>query len=67
MRINTDIADTLLAEAQRACGLASKKQIIEEALRLMIRLHRQKQVRAAFGKYRGQGNLTGSRSGRRAR
>ena len=41
MRTNIDIDETLLAEAQRVCGLATKKQTVEEALRLMIRLHRQ--------------------------
>ena len=54
MRTNIDIDDTLMAEAQRASGLATKKQTVEEALRLMIRLRRQKEVGAAFGKY-GEG------------
>jgi Arc/MetJ family transcription regulator len=67
MRISIDIDDTLLAEAQRVCGLETKKQTIEEALRLMIRLRGQKEVRAAFGKYRWHGNLAASRRGRGAR
>jgi Arc/MetJ family transcription regulator len=67
MRTNIDIDETLLAEAQRVCGLATKEQMVEEALRLMIRLRRQKEVGAAFGKYRWRGNLAASRSGRRAR
>jgi Arc/MetJ family transcription regulator len=67
MRISIDIDDGLLADAQRACGLASKKQTVEAALRLMIRLRRQKEVGAASGKYRWRGNLGASRSGRRAR
>ena len=67
MRTNIDIDDTLMAEAQHACGLATKKQTVEEALRLMIRLRRQKDVRAAFGKYRWHGNLATSRRGRGAR
>jgi Arc/MetJ family transcription regulator len=67
MRTNIDIDDTLMAEAQRASGLATKKQTVEEALRLMIRLRRQKDVGAAFGKYRWQGNLAASRRGRGGR
>jgi Arc/MetJ family transcription regulator len=41
MRINIEIDDALMAEAQQACGHATKKQAIEQALRLMIRLYRQ--------------------------
>jgi Arc/MetJ family transcription regulator len=40
MRVTIDIDDMLMAQAQRACGLATKKRTVEEALRLMIRLHR---------------------------
>lgn len=64
MRINIDIDDKLMAEAQKAFGLATKKQTIEEALRLLVRLRRQKEVSAAFGKYRWTGNLARSREGR---
>lgn len=62
-----DIDHALVVEAQRACGLATKKETVEQALRLMIRLHRQKEVGAAFGKYRWRGNLAASRRGRGAR
>jgi Arc/MetJ family transcription regulator len=67
MRTNIDIDDALMAQAQRASGLTTKKQTVEEALRLMIRLRRQKDVAAAFGKYRWRGNLAASRRGRGAR
>jgi Arc/MetJ family transcription regulator len=66
MRTNIDIDDALMAEAQKAAGHATKKQTVEEALRLMIRLRRQQQVDAAFGKYRWRGDLARSRSGREA-
>ena len=65
MRTNIDIDDTLMAEAQKASGQATKKQTVEQALRLMIRLRRQEEADAAFGKYRWSGDLTGSRKGRR--
>lgn len=64
MRTNIEIDDTLMAEAQKACGHATKKQTVEEALRLMIKLQRQREVGAASGKYRLRGNLARSRKGR---
>jgi len=64
MRTNIDIDDTLMAEAQKASGHATKKQTVDEALRLMIRLRRQQDVGAAFGKYRWRGDLARSRRGR---
>jgi Arc/MetJ family transcription regulator len=64
MRTNIDIDDALMAQAQKASGCATKKQTVEEALRLMIKLRRQREVDAAFGKYRWRGNLGRSRKGR---
>ncbi|MFL4981604.1 MAG: type II toxin-antitoxin system VapB family antitoxin [Xanthobacteraceae bacterium] len=64
MRTNIDIDDALMAEAQKASGHATKKQTVEEALRLMIKLRQQQQVDGAFGKYRWRGNLARSRKGR---
>jgi Arc/MetJ family transcription regulator len=55
--ISIDIDDQLLTDAQKACGYATKEQTVEEALRLMIRLGRQREVGAAFGKYRWRGSL----------
>lgn len=64
MRTNIDIDDALMAEAQKASGQATKKQTVEQALRLMIRLRRQREVRSAFGKYSWRGNLARNRKGR---
>jgi Arc/MetJ family transcription regulator len=64
MRTNIEIDDTLMAEAQKVSGQATKKQTVELALRLMIRLRRQQEVDLAFGKYRWRGNLARSRKGR---
>jgi Arc/MetJ family transcription regulator len=63
MRTSIDIDDQLIAEAQRATGFSTKKQTVEKALRLMIRLRRQERVAAAFGKFRWRGNLGRSRKG----
>jgi Arc/MetJ family transcription regulator len=67
MRTNIEIDDTLMAEAQKASGHASKKQTVEQALRLMVRLRRQQVAGAAFGKYCWRGNLARSRKGRGSR
>jgi Arc/MetJ family transcription regulator len=64
MRTNIEIDDALMAEAQKASGHATKKQTVEQALRLMIRLRQQREVDEAFGKYRWRGNLARGRKGR---
>jgi Arc/MetJ family transcription regulator len=66
MRTNIEIDDALMAEAQKVSGQATKKQTVEQALRLMIKLRRQQEVDAAFGKYRWRGDLARSRKGRGA-
>ncbi|MCK6450218.1 MAG: type II toxin-antitoxin system VapB family antitoxin [Alphaproteobacteria bacterium] len=67
MRTNIEIDDKLMAEAQKASGQPTKKQTVEQALRLMVKLRRQREVDAAFGKYRWRGDLARSRKGRIAR
>jgi Arc/MetJ family transcription regulator len=64
MRGSIDIDDTLMAEAQKASGQATKKGTVEQALRWMIRLRQQHEVSGAFGKYRWRGNLNLGRQGR---
>jgi Arc/MetJ family transcription regulator len=66
MRTNIEIDDTLMAEAQKVSGQATKKRTVEHALRLMVRLQHQHNVGAAFGRYRWRGNLARSRKGRGA-
>ncbi|HEX9461110.1 MAG TPA: type II toxin-antitoxin system VapB family antitoxin [Alphaproteobacteria bacterium] len=66
MRINLEIDDSLMAEARKASGHANNKQTVEDALRLMIRLRRQRDVDAGFGKYRWRGDLARGRQGRGA-
>jgi Arc/MetJ family transcription regulator len=66
MRTNIEIDDALMAKAQKASGQATKRQTVEHALRLMIKLRQQRRVDAAFGKYRWRGSLARSRKGRGA-
>ena len=63
MRTTIEIDDALMAEAQRVSGQPTKKQTVEQALRL-IRLRSQQGAGRAFGKYRWRSNLSGSRKGR---
>ena len=67
MRTNIDIDDALMAEAQKASGRNTKKQTVEEALRLLVRLRRQQEAGTAFGKFRWRGNIARSRRGRPVR
>jgi Arc/MetJ family transcription regulator len=66
MRTNIEIDDALMAEAQKVSGHPTKKQTVEQALLLMIKLRRQQEIAAAFGKYRWRGNLARNRKGRGA-
>jgi Arc/MetJ family transcription regulator len=63
MRTTIEIDDALMAEAQKASA-QTKKQTVEQALRLLVRLRRQSEVGAAFGQYRWRGDLARSRKGR---
>ncbi|HEX2256129.1 MAG TPA: type II toxin-antitoxin system VapB family antitoxin [Afifellaceae bacterium] len=65
MRTNIDIDDALLAEAQALSGQATKKATVEAALRLLVRLRRQKEVDGAFGRYPWRGDLDEGRRSRR--
>jgi Arc/MetJ family transcription regulator len=62
MRTTIEIEDALMIEAQRA-SRQTKKATVEQALRLLVRLQRQSEVSAAFGKYRWRGDLARSREG----
>lgn len=64
MRTNINIDDALLAEAMRHSGLKTKKAVVEEALKSLIRLHRQAAIRELRGKLKWEGNLQESRLGR---
>ena len=44
MRTNIDIDDGLMAEAMKAAGTTTKRQTVEEALRRMIAIWRQRQL-----------------------
>jgi Arc/MetJ family transcription regulator len=62
MRTNIDIDDKLLSAARRALGgNPTKKKTIEEALKLLDKLHKQSYIKNFRGKLKWQGNLDRSR------
>jgi Arc/MetJ family transcription regulator len=66
MRTNIDIDDALLDEARRATGLRTKKETVEEGLRVLVRLKEQEEILGLAGKVRWEGDLDRSRRGRNA-
>lgn len=50
MRTNIVIDDKLMADAMKASGAKTKKEAVEEALRTMIRLRNQAEIRKLRGK-----------------
>ena len=65
MRTNIEIDEALMAEALSLSGLKTKRAVVEEGLRLLIRLKRPSDAKALFGQARWQGSLEQSRTGRR--
>ena len=46
MRTNIDIDDTLMAEAFAATGASTKRELVAEGLRALVRLKRQARIRS---------------------
>jgi Arc/MetJ family transcription regulator len=67
MRTNIDIDDDLMREAMRSSGARTKRAVVEEGLRLLIRTRGQARLRRLRGKVAWEGNLEKSRLGRAAR
>jgi len=66
MRTNIVIDDRLIADAQRATGIKTKKGVVEEGLRLLVRLKRQARVRGWRGKLKWDGDLEAMRTDARS-
>ena len=63
MRTNIVIDDQLMAEALKATGLNTKKEAVEEGLKLLVRRNRQQEIRKLRGKLKWEGNLEEMRGG----
>ena len=63
VRTNIVIDDQLMADALKATGLNTKKEAVEEGLKLLIRRNRQQEIRKLRGKLKWEGDLHEMRGG----
>jgi Arc/MetJ family transcription regulator len=63
MRTNIVIDDQLMAEAMRVSGCKTKKEAVEQALRLLVRRSQQQAIRNLRGRVRWEGDLEEMRGG----
>jgi Arc/MetJ family transcription regulator len=64
MRTNIVIDDKLMRDTLRATGLKTKREAVDQALRTLLRLKRQEEIRKFRGKLDWQGNLPAMRTDR---
>ena len=62
MRTNIVIDDLLMEEALKLSDLKTKKSVIEEALKLLIRFEKQSSIKKLRGKIKWEGDLNKMRS-----
>ncbi len=61
MRTNVVLDEELMEKAMRYTGLTTKRAVIEEALRLLVRLKSQEEVLNLRGKLHWEGDLEAMR------
>ncbi len=64
MRTNIEIDDQLMADALRLSGQPTKRAVVEEALKLLVRLKNQGRIRELYGKIEWEGDLDAMRRDR---
>ena len=57
MRTNIVIDDKLKADALRATGLNTKKEAVEQGLKLLIQRNKQRSIRKLRGKLKWEGDI----------
>jgi Arc/MetJ family transcription regulator len=57
MRTNIVIDDKLMADALKATGARTKREVVELGLRALVQLKQQERIRGFRGKLRWTGNL----------
>lgn len=62
MRTNIVLDDKLVNQARKLTGLSTKREVVEAALKLLVRLKRQEEVGDWRGKLRWDGNLDDMRT-----
>jgi len=64
MRTNIVIDDALMADALKATGLRTKKEAVEEGLKLLVKRNKQQAIRRLRGKLHWEGDLEEMRGGK---
>lgn len=62
MRTNVVVNDDLMESALKISGFRTKKEAIEEGLKLLVQVKRQKEITCFRGKLKWSGNLEEMRS-----
>ncbi|MEE8057577.1 MAG: type II toxin-antitoxin system VapB family antitoxin [Pseudomonadales bacterium] len=64
VRTNIVIDDKLMADALKATGLQTKKEAVEQGLKLLVRQNKQQEIRRLRGKLKWEGSLDEMRGGK---
>ena len=64
MRTNIVIDDKLMSDALKATGFKTKKEAVEEGLKLLIKKNKQREIRKLRGKLKWEGDLEEMRGGK---
>lgn len=62
MRTNIEIDDKLMKDTLLATGLKTKREVVEQGLRTLLRLRQQEDIRRFRGKLKWQGDLDAMRA-----
>ena len=62
MRTNIVIDDQLMAEALKASGYKTKKEAVEQGLKLLVQRSKQQEIRQLRGRVKWEGDLNEMRS-----
>ena len=62
MRTNIVIDDKLIAQALKATGVKTKREVVELGLKTLVRLKQQESIRRFRGKLKWDGDLNKMRS-----
>jgi len=66
MRTNIEIDDKLMAQAMKLTGLPTKRAVVEEGLKLLVRVRKQTKALKALRGLGWDGDLDEMRQGRRS-
>ncbi len=58
MRTNIVVDDNLMAEAIKLTNIKTKKGVVNQALKLLVQVKRQEEIRSVRGKLKWEGNLS---------